>query len=216
MRAWIYDALILRLTSAWYRAVLERVPVGSRVLDVGIGTGGALAANAALVRERRLEIVGVDIDADYVARCLDHVTRAGLANRVEVRLETLSAHRAGGARGSEGADRAGRRYDAIYFSGSFMLMDDPVRALAEACSLLAPGGAVYFTQTFEKRRSPLLERAKPLLRKLTTIDFGRVTYEDDFRRVLAAGAVELEALDVIGGNRRRSYVLARAYPRPAA
>ena len=53
---------------------------------------------------------------------------------------------------------------------------------------------------------------KPLLRLVTTIDFGRVTYERDFRRALADGGMTLEALEVLDGGGRRSGVLAVAAP----
>jgi hypothetical protein len=41
-RAFVYDALILKLTTKWYEVVLCRLDEGSIVLDVGIGTAGAL------------------------------------------------------------------------------------------------------------------------------------------------------------------------------
>eukprot|EP00573_Skeletonema_grethae_P005510 CAMPEP_0201706770 /NCGR_PEP_ID=MMETSP0578-20130828/49744_1 /ASSEMBLY_ACC=CAM_ASM_000663 /TAXON_ID=267565 /ORGANISM="Skeletonema grethea, Strain CCMP 1804" /LENGTH=59 /DNA_ID=CAMNT_0048195269 /DNA_START=86 /DNA_END=262 /DNA_ORIENTATION=+ len=41
-KSYIYDVLILSMTEAWYRTVLEKLPDGSILLDVGIGTGGAL------------------------------------------------------------------------------------------------------------------------------------------------------------------------------
>ena len=62
MRGWIYDRLVAGMTSDWYREVLDRLPDGARVLDVGIGTGAALARCADLVRAKRLQIVGLDID----------------------------------------------------------------------------------------------------------------------------------------------------------
>ena len=46
----IYDVIIVNMTARWYAAVLAQLgahlPAGARVLDVGIGTGSALAANA--------------------------------------------------------------------------------------------------------------------------------------------------------------------------
>ena len=71
---------------------------------------------------------------------------------------------------------------------------------------------LYFTQTFENRRSPLMERLKPMLRTLTTIDFGRVTYEEDFREELRTADVELIEMARLGGNRARSYHIAVARP----
>ena len=191
LRAWIYDRAVRPMTASWYRAVLERLAPGTRLLDIGIGTGGALVANAALVRERDLRVTGVDIDPDYVRRCREHVARHGLADRVEVLLESVYDH----GRGD---------YDAAYFSGSFMLMPEPAGVLRHVAGLLREGGRVYFTQTFQERRAPVLERAKPLLRKLTTVDFGRVTYEVDFLRALAEAGVEVDDMLVLERGRART------------
>src|SRR5512141_1804771 len=99
------------MTASWYRAVLERLPPGCRLLDVGIGTGSALVANAALLRARAIDVVGLDVDADYVARCVQSVRRAGLSDRVAAQLVSVYDHHGG-------------PYDAVYFSGSFMLLPD--------------------------------------------------------------------------------------------
>ena len=96
--------------------------VGHRLLDVGIGTGGALVGNAALVAERDLHITGVDIDPSYVKRARKNVEKAGLSERVSVRLESIYDH-------------TDAEYDAAYFSASFMLLPDPVAALHQVSGL---------------------------------------------------------------------------------
>jgi SAM-dependent methyltransferase len=197
VRTAIYDAAIVGMTATWYRAVLTRLPPGCRLLDVGIGTGSALLANADLIVGRDLRVAGLDIDAAYVARCGREVARVGLADRVSARLESVYDHRDG-------------PYDAAYFSASFMLLPEPAAALRHVRSLLVPEARVYFTQTFEHRPSRAVETLKPLLRLLTTIDFGRVTYEGDFRRALAEAEVEVEGFDVLHAGPRRSAVLAVA------
>lgn len=202
VRARIYDAVIVHMTAGWYGAVLERVPERCRLLDVGIGTGSALLENAEKVVKKDLHVTGIDIDADYVERCRREIARRRLGQRVAVRLESVYDHQGG-------------PYDAVYFSGSFMLLPDPARALQHVGPLLTPGGRIYFTQTFEQRRSTVLEILKPLLRLVTTIDFGRVTYEPDFRAALVAGGTELEELQTLSRGRRRSAVLAVAGPRHA-
>lgn len=199
-RALIYDAAIVGMTAAWYRAVLDRVPSQCRLLDVGIGTGSALLANAAVIAAKQLRITGVDIDAAYIDRCRDTIARRALADRIDARHESVYEHRGG-------------PYDAVYFSASFMLLPDAPAALRHVCALLTTTGRIYFTQTFEHRRSPAMERVKPLLRAVTTIDFGRVTYEHEFRRALTDGGVDLQALEVLHAGRRRSAVIAIAAPR---
>ena len=88
-----------------------------------------------------------------------------------------------------------------------MLLPDPSAAARHTAALLAPNGRLYFTQTFEHQRSRALEVVKPLLRRLTTIDFGRVTYEDDFLRVLMAAGLAIEDRVVLHADRRRSALL---------
>jgi SAM-dependent methyltransferase len=197
-RARVYNAAIVRLTASWYGAVLDRLPQGCRLLDVGIGTGAALLANTARLVEKDVRVCGVDIDATYVDAARRAVSLAVLSERVEVRLESVYDH----CRGP---------YDAVYFSASFMLLPDPPEALRHVGTLLAPGGRIYFTQTFEDRRARLTEIFKPLLRFVTSIDFGRVTYEADFRRALANGAAEIEELTTLSsaGNRSSRLAVAR-------
>jgi hypothetical protein len=107
-------------------------------------------------------------------------------------------------------DHRGGPYDAVYFSASLMLLPDPAAAIAHVASLLAPGGRLFSTQTFHHRRSPVLERAKPLAQHVTTIHFGRVTYEHEFRKAFADAGVELEELTTMHSTRRSSYRLAVA------
>jgi hypothetical protein len=42
----IYDIVIVKMTSQWYKCVIQRLDDNARVLDIGIGTGSALACNA--------------------------------------------------------------------------------------------------------------------------------------------------------------------------
>lgn len=199
IRGFIYDTLILRLTSRWYAEVLERVPEGAALLDVGIGTAGALLANADLVRRKSLRVVGIDVDADYVARARKRLADSPLADAAQVRLESVYDHRGG-------------PYDAVYFSGSFMLLPEPERALRHCRALLSPDGRIFFTQTIQKERNRWMEMLKPLLRRITTIDFGRVTYEDDFRAQLRAAGLELEEFTALAHHGSRASYIAVARP----
>jgi SAM-dependent methyltransferase len=197
VRSAVYDAAIVGLTADWYRAVLERLPSGCRLLDVGIGTGAALIANAELLRAKDVRVTGVDVDAAYVERCRRTIVGKQLDRWISVRLESIDAH-------------AGGPYDAVYFSASFMLLPDPVGTLRHVRTLTASDALVYFTQTFEHRRSRAVELAKPLLRRVTTIDFGRVTYEADFRETLTTARYDLVATETLRNGARRSGVLAIA------
>lgn len=203
LRAWIYDRALLGLTPAWYREVLQRLPDRACLLDVGIGTGGALACQADLIRAKDLCIVGLDIDQDYLKRCRKTLLQAGLADYVSPRLESIYHHRGG-------------PYDAVYFSASFMLLPQPVKALEHVIPLLTPTGEIFFTQTFHEQKSPLMEKLKPMLHRFTSIHFGRVSYWDDFQRLIAKAGLELRESALLGRTRRTSYRLAVTAPRKVA
>jgi 2-polyprenyl-3-methyl-5-hydroxy-6-metoxy-1,4-benzoquinol methylase len=199
IRSFIYDTLILRLTSGWYAEVLRRVPEGARLLDVGIGTAGALLANDDLVKRKGLRVVGIDIDADYIARAQRRLRDSSLAGLAEVRRDSVYDHQGG-------------PYDAVYFSGSFMLLPEPEEALRHCCALLSPGGRMFFTQTIQKQPARWMEILKPMLKRVTSIDFGRVTYEDDFRAQIRAAGLELEEFTALAHHGSRASYIAVAKP----
>lgn len=202
MRGLIYDAAIRSLTKGWYRHVLDRLEPDTHLLDVGIGTGGALCANAETVRSKRLRVTGVDIDAAYIERCRRQITKAGLDEHVQAHHQSIYDHEGG-------------PYEAAYFSASFMLMPDPAACLRHVTGLLSDGGLIYFTQTFQERESRLVEKAKPLLKKVTTIDFGTVTYEQDFRETVEGAGVDVIELVTMSRSvdGTRTYRLAVGRPR---
>lgn len=184
----IYDATILDMTEKWYRAVLERLEDGSAVLDVGIGTAGALLRCEDLIRAKDLRVVGLDYNDMYVESASRAVAAAGLEDRVRVAClsvydedglaelgRALTDMRGGGGDGT---------FDAVYFSGSISLLPDPALALRTVAGLLRPeSGRVYVTQTYQRRSFPLLRFVKPAIKFLTTIDFGQLVMEADILRV---------------------------------
>ncbi len=199
-RPWIYDMLIVRLTEGMYREVLQRLDPGSTLLDVGVGTGTALMRNKQLILEKDIAIIGVDCDKDYVEKCRDNIREFGMEKQVRVFHESIYDF-----------NRAlDLRFDAVYFSSSLMILPDPVEALTHCNSMLkdSRNGLIYSTQTFEENRNVILEVVKPLLKWITTIDFGSVTYLDAFMKtVKAAGMVAVEN-KVLGTN---SHFSTRSY-----
>lgn len=172
MRAFIYNQLIIPLTSSCYFEVFSRLPQHSLLLDVGIGTGKALFKNKKIIFDKQLKIVGVDINASYLQSCQRLIQEYRLQE--SIRVKQMSFY-----------DLTDEMYDAIYFSSSFMLLPDQLKALHIAKQHLKPGGKIYFTQTLHTRRSYFQEILKPKLIYLTSIHFGKITYENDFFQLLS-------------------------------
>ncbi|MFP5256132.1 MAG: class I SAM-dependent methyltransferase [Acidimicrobiia bacterium] len=76
---------------------------GQRLLDVGCGWG-SMAIHAAT--HHRAEVVGITISKEQAARARQRVEEAGLADRVEIRLQDYR-------------DLAGERFDAVSSIGMF-------------------------------------------------------------------------------------------------
>ncbi|KAH9109471.1 hypothetical protein AeMF1_015443 [Aphanomyces euteiches] len=180
VRGKVYDLVIVKMTTEWYREVLDLLPANSRMLDVGIGTGMALILNKAILDKKSIAVDGVDYDKDYIIDCKRNVAEHKMETSVQVVHASIYEYT------SEPV------YDAIYFSGSLMIMPDPVKALSHTASLLRPRGRIYVTQTIQTQKSWLTEVTKPLLKFVTTIDFGHVTYEDALLR-----AIQDAGLDVV-------------------
>ena len=138
----VYDLVITqRLTTHWYQTVLSRLAHGASVLDVGVGTAGALLNNASLVEEKMLNILGIDYDSAYIKKAQRAIKNAGLQSRVQVEHRSVYD--------TPLPQLTSRKYDAVYFSGSFTLLPDPVAALRVAEEALGPAGKIYITQTFQ-------------------------------------------------------------------
>ena len=104
---------------------LDRAP-GARLLDVGCGWG-SMAIHAA--RHHGAEVVGVALSAEQVARARERVAEAGLADRVEIRLQDYRQLR-------------GERFDAISSIGMFEHVgaNSMARYFETLRSLLGPRG----------------------------------------------------------------------------
>ncbi|KAG4072749.1 hypothetical protein HA402_001861 [Bradysia odoriphaga] len=165
-RSKIYNIAIVHLTSKWYKEVLALVDNNTKILDIGIGTGQALIKNKSVLIEKGITVEGVDYDLDYVNQCRTHIKAEGLQHSITVCHKSI-------------LDYNGGPYDAIYFSGSLMILPDPVHALNHVKRMLSENGKIYVTQTIETNRSNVLRLMKPLLKYVLTIDFGNVTYEED-------------------------------------
>jgi alpha-N-acetylglucosaminidase len=67
---------------------------------------------------------------------------------------------------------------------SFMLFKNQSMVIDRVRKWLKPDGEILFFQTMFKKKNNVLEFVKPKLKYVTTVDFGKVTYEDEFLNLL--------------------------------
>jgi ubiquinone/menaquinone biosynthesis C-methylase UbiE len=205
--AWIYDLLFYRLSSHWYIAVLNRLSNGAKLLDVGVGTGSSLIANAGLLKEKDIHVHGVDINQAYLKFCQKKIDRNQLNDYISI--QEISFYDV----------PVTTKYDAVYFSASFMLLPDQNAALEVAKKILNENGMICFTQTFSKEKSIFWEIIKPILWVFTSVHFGKVTYEKDFIELMTQHDLEIvhnELLSTQGLRKQREMKLMIAKPKASA
>jgi len=190
LRPFIYDSLIVELTKNFYEKVLLQMSDHQTLLDVGVGTGTALIYNTELLKKKDIHVTGIDYDSAYIKQCNQTLKKEKLTDFIQVKCMSIYDYRPGDDE---------EFFDAGYFSSSLMLMPDPVKALQHVMSFIKPGGCIYITQTFFHKRYKFIELGKPLLKYLTTIDFGKVTYPDEFNAVIKKSGLEVDK-DVVLGN----------------
>jgi 2-polyprenyl-3-methyl-5-hydroxy-6-metoxy-1,4-benzoquinol methylase len=109
--------------------IAERLRAGQgRVADVACGTGWS---SISIARQfPGIEVDGIDIDEDSIARAKAHAAGAGVDGRVSFLFADAAAAQGAG------------RYDLVTIFEALHDMARPVDVLSSARRLLAPGGAV--------------------------------------------------------------------------
>jgi len=174
MRNYLYKLIIDDVTDICYKNCLGYFPPGSRILDVGIGNGIMIKDYHDTIRAKNLQITGIDINDDYLKHCRGMICEWDLTENIEVHRASVEKY----------SPPEKGYFDYILFSMSFMLFDDQKFVLDRIKPWLKPRGEVVFFQTMFKDRSLFMELIKPRLKYVTSIDFGRVTYEKDFAALL--------------------------------
>ncbi|WP_177242416.1 non-ribosomal peptide synthetase [Amycolatopsis marina] len=125
MREWVDDTV---------GRIQERVGTGATVLEIGCGTGLLLAR----VAPECAAYVGLDVSARALAHVRERVVPAVAGLTEVVELHQLAA--------DELRRLAGRRFDLVVLNSVVQYFPDAdylARVLAEAATLLAPGGSIF-------------------------------------------------------------------------
>lgn len=117
-----------------YRELAQRVaamgiPDGGKVLDVGTGTGFVAIAIAKLLRERSVQVIGLDLSPAMLTLAAENAQRAGLNGAVTWREGNAYA-----------MPFAEGEFDAVISNDSLHHWEDPVSIFNEIARVLKPGG----------------------------------------------------------------------------
>jgi len=125
------NVLIQRMRRAMWNAVRDEVPPGSRLLDLGCGTG----LDAVEFARRGYRVTAIDWSPRMVERTRSLAAQVATPSRVEARH--LGIHQ---------LDRMEGEFDGIYSNlGPLNCAPDLEVAAAECARLLRPGGKLVFS-----------------------------------------------------------------------
>ncbi|CAD8089343.1 unnamed protein product [Paramecium sonneborni] len=174
---YIYNLLYSRFYTKWTYVMMcdrleKKMANVKRILDVGVGTGHPMKQIIKRIPQR-IHVVGIDIDTNYLRYARQTFKQY---DNVEIREQNFYD-----------LENSKEQYEALIFSSSFMIMPDRIRALRIAKQRLSKGGSIFFLLTLEpykNYKTVIIEKIKPHLKYITTIDFGSITYEKDFELML--------------------------------
>ena len=85
------------------------------------------------------------------------------------------------------------KFRFIFFSFSFMLLPDHLKASEISKRVLEKNkdSRISFALTLNTNKNSLLSWLKPLIKRVTTVDFGQVVYEDDLLSVINSAGLEV-------------------------
>ena len=174
MRNILYNLIINDFTTNCYENCLNYFPNHATILDVGIGNGKMLKRYHHLIKSKHLKISGVDINGVYLNNCSRLIQNYHLEDYLRLYHEPIESFE----------PSIHKHFDFVLFSMSFMLFEDQSSILNKVKGCLKPDGKIIFFQTMFKDKSRLMEFIKPKLKYITTVDFGKVTYEKEFFALL--------------------------------
>ncbi|MCA0939533.1 class I SAM-dependent methyltransferase [Yangia mangrovi] len=157
----IYDQTFGAITQAARRAAVRKVtgPEGTRVLEVGVGTGLSLP-----LLPRHMKVTGVDYSAEMLAQAERRVARLKLPH-IET-LQRMDARQLGFADGS---------FDRVVAMHMISVVPEPERVMREIVRVLKPGGQLIMSNHFAKKDGPMAH-----LSRRTAKFADRIGWHSDF------------------------------------
>lgn len=188
-RGIVYDSTIgYFYTQYVMQKVLDQIPEGSRILDIGIGTGYAHYRNQHIIKEKNLVIVGIDIDAEYVKRAKHTMIDAGLDQNVKLIVADVYDV------------EFDQGFDFVIFSDSYAVIPDVHQMISHCEKFLGENGKVIITSTLFDQYNQYIDWVKQRIGSVSSVEFGEMKLKHTLinyakQRALDQSDIEIELID---------------------
>ena len=184
IRSLIYNATIgYFYTQTVLRKVLEDIPDNSRILDVGIGTGYTYAKNSNYIKKKNLQIVGVDIDHEYIRSAIHTIKSSGLDSYIKFINQDIYT--------IPHEHLAVESFDFVIFSDSYAVIPN-VHAMITFCEkYLVNNGDMIVTSTLFDKYNSFISWFKRRIFYFSSIEFGDMMLKDNLKRYILTRCTEV-------------------------
>jgi len=169
---------------------MESLPIGSTILDVGIGTGATIERAADIIKERRITIFGVDLDDAYVEKCQQRVIDINLASHVSVQRRDIL---------KEGIPCDA--IDAVLFMESYTVMprEVSIEIIKATRDVLRGHGRYIFVHNMvtNKEHTRWRDATKKALKWVVGVDFGRLVSLAQFDHAMISAGLQIEERKIL-------------------
>ncbi len=150
----VYDALFKRFFYPRIRHAVTNMNVapGSRILDVGVGTGLSLP-----LYPDHSKVIGIDLSSEMLRQAQEKVTGKGLTHVTLMEMDAMSL------------SFADDSFDNVFISHVVSVVPDPARVMSEVRRVCKRGGKVVIVNHFKSRNkmfAGIQKMIKPICNKI--------------------------------------------------
>lgn len=157
------------------RCLLLEIPENSTILDIGIGTCYSYAQNADIIKQRKIKIVGVDIDESYIHKARHALIDAELEDWIELICADIY----------ESDEKInGRTFDYVVFSDSYAVLPNVNNMLRYCERFMNDIGYMIVTSTLFDEYMPNLDLIKKNLKYVSAVEYGTMMLKCDLENYI--------------------------------
>jgi SAM-dependent methyltransferase len=158
-----------------YNYSISKLPNNSKVLDFGCGNGVCYKNNNVIdtIKNKNLQIIGIDIDEIYIKQCTKRIITSNLEDNVFIKLMNIFDYE---------IDEDKNKFNYVIFSESAPLLSNELLINIIKyidCNLIKKDGKIIFINNLTDAKSPM-KKYKPYLKYISLIDFGRLLSFEEF------------------------------------
>jgi SAM-dependent methyltransferase len=158
-----------------YNYSISKLKNNSKVLDFGCGNGICYKNNNVIstIKNKNLNIIGIDIDEIYIKQCSERIITSNLQDNVYIKLMNIFDYE---------IEEDKHKFDYVVFSESAPLLSNELLVNIIKYidnNLLKKDGKIIFINNLTDSKNPM-KKLKPYLKYLSLIDFGRLLSLEEF------------------------------------